>query len=88
MDLAKMEKLVEKFAPPEMDTVGNKIEKATGMNIKDLLASINGDFTIAINGVEGESMIPIEVFLGPSGDTDGEGRRDGAGGRGGRFLYY
>jgi hypothetical protein len=64
MDLAKMEKLVEKFAPPEMDTVGNKIEKATGMNIKDLLASINGDFTIAINGVEGESMIPIEVFLG------------------------
>jgi hypothetical protein len=64
MDLDKLEKLVDKFAPPEIDSVGNKIEMATGMSIQDLLASISGDFTIAINGVEGESMIPIEIFLG------------------------
>jgi hypothetical protein len=64
MDMAKLEKLVKKFAPPELDSVGTKVEKATGMKVGDLLASITGDFTIAINGVEGESMIPLEIFLG------------------------
>lgn len=64
MDLAKTQQLIEKFAPPEIDTVSNKVEKATGMDIQELLDAISGDFTLAINGVEGEAMIPLEVFLG------------------------
>jgi hypothetical protein len=64
MDLAKAQQLVEKFAPPELDTMSNKVEMATGMEIQDLLDAISGDFTIAINGVEGEEMIPLEIFIG------------------------
>ncbi len=29
-----------------------------------MLEAFTGDFTIAINGIEGETMIPIELFLG------------------------
>ena len=64
MDLAKTQKMIEKFAPPELDTMGNKVEMATGMEMSELLEAISGDFTIAINGVEGEAMIPLEIFLG------------------------
>jgi hypothetical protein len=64
MDLAKTQKMIEKFAPPELDTMGNKVEMAIGMEMSDLLEAISGDFTIAINGVEGEAMIPLEIFLG------------------------
>lgn len=64
MDLAKTQQMIEKFAPPKLDTVSTKIEMATGMEIEDLLEAISGDFAIAINGVEGEAMIPLEIFLG------------------------
>lgn len=64
MDLAKTQQLVEKFAPPELDTMSNKVEMFTGMQLEDLLEAISGDFTIAINGVEGEAMIPLELFVG------------------------
>ena len=64
MDLAKAQQMIEKFAPPELDTVGTKVEMAIGMEIEDLLEAISGDFTIAINGVEGEAMIPLEIYLG------------------------
>jgi Domain of unknown function (DUF4836) len=64
MDLAKTKQMIEKFAPPELDTVGTKVEMATGMKIEDLLESISGDFTIALNGVEGGAMIPLELYLG------------------------
>ncbi|MCK4879257.1 MAG: DUF4836 family protein [Bacteroidales bacterium] len=64
MDLAKAQQMIEKFAPPELDTMSTKVEMVTGMEIKDLLDAISGDFTIAINGVEGEAMIPLEIFLG------------------------
>ncbi len=64
MDLAKTQQMIEKFAPPELDTMGNKVEMATGMEMSELLEAISGDFTIAINGVEGEAMIPLEIFLG------------------------
>jgi len=64
MDLAKTQQMIERFAPPELDTMGNKIEMATGMEMSDLLEAISGDFTIAINGVEGEAMIPLEIYLG------------------------
>ena len=64
IDLAKAQQMIEKFAPPKLDTVSTKVEMAIGMEIKDLLDAISGDFTIAINGIEGEAMIPLEVFLG------------------------
>ena len=64
MDLAKAQKMIEKFAPPELDTMSNKVETVTGMEIQDLLDAISGDFTIAINGVEGQEMIPLEIFIG------------------------
>jgi len=64
MDLAKTQQLIEKFAPPDIDTVSNKVERATGMEMEDLLNAISGDFTLAINGVEGEAMLPLEIFVG------------------------
>jgi hypothetical protein len=64
MDLAKTQQMIEKFAPPEIDTLSNKVEMATGMEMQELLEAISGDFTIAINGVEGEAMIPLEIFVG------------------------
>ena len=51
MDLAKAQKMVQKFAPPELDTLSNKVEMATGMEVQELLDAITGDFTIAINGM-------------------------------------
>jgi len=64
MDLKKIQNMVEKFAPPELDAVGNKVEEATGIPAEELLNAFTGDFTIAVNGLEGEAMIPVEVFLG------------------------
>ena len=64
MDLAKAQQMIEKFALPELDTVSTKVEKATGMEIEDLLNAISGDFAIVLNGVEGGAMIPLELYLG------------------------
>lgn len=64
MDLQKVQKLVEKFAPPKLDSIGNKVEDAIGVSPEEMLEAFTGDFTIAINGIDGESMIPIELFLG------------------------
>jgi hypothetical protein len=64
MDLEKVKKMVKKYAPPQLDTIGNKVEAVTGIPGEQLLDAFTGDFTIAINGVEGESMIPVELFLG------------------------
>ncbi len=64
MDLEKVQSMVEKFAPPQLDEMGNKIESAIGIPADELLNSFTGDFTIALNGIEGEAMIPLELFLG------------------------
>lgn len=64
IDLMKTQEMVSKFAPPDLDTLGTKVEVATGMEIEDLLKAISGDFIIAVNGVEGEAMIPVELFIG------------------------
>lgn len=64
MDLTKIQNMVDKFAPPELDTVGNKVEAVTGIPTKELINAFTGDFTIAVNGVEGEAMIPVEIFIG------------------------
>ena len=64
MDLEKVQQMVSKFAPPELDTVGNKVEMAIGMEMADILEAISGDFAITINGLETEAMIPVELFVG------------------------
>ena len=64
MDLEKMEQMVNRFAPPELDTIGNKVEDAVGMNMEDLLGAISGDFAITINAIDAEAMIPVELFVG------------------------
>jgi hypothetical protein len=64
MDLEKVQGLVEKFAPPELGELGSKVEAATGVPAKEILDAFTGDFTLAINGLEGEVMIPVELFIG------------------------
>lgn len=64
MDLGKAQQLVTKFAPPDLDTVSNKVEMAVGMKIEDLLKAISGDFIIALNAIDTEAMIPFEIFVG------------------------
>jgi hypothetical protein len=64
MDLGKVQKLITQFAPPELDDAGGKIEEATGVAPEEFLEAFTGDFTIVINGLDAESMIPVELFLG------------------------
>ncbi|MCK5135597.1 MAG: DUF4836 family protein [Bacteroidales bacterium] len=64
MDFEKVQNLVKKFAPPQLDEVGNKVEQATGVPAEEILNAFTGDFTIAVNGLEGDAMIPVEVFIG------------------------
>ncbi len=64
MDLEKIKSMVEKFAPPGLGEAGDKVEQATGVPAEEMLQAFTGDFTIAINGLEGEAMIPIELFIG------------------------
>jgi hypothetical protein len=64
MDLEKIQSLVEKFAPAKLGGVGDKVEEATGIPAEKLLNSFTGDFTLAVNGIEGDAMIPLEIFIG------------------------
>lgn len=64
VDLEKAQNMISKFAPPQLDTMGNKMEMAIGMDMQDLLNTLTGDFAISVNGIEGEAMIPLEVFVG------------------------
>jgi len=64
MDLEKIQKLVEKINPPQMNGMGDKVEAATGIPAKTLINALSGDFTLSVNGLSGEAMIPVEVFIG------------------------
>jgi hypothetical protein len=64
MDLEKVQALVEKFSPSELGKVGDKVEEATGIPAETLLKAFTGDVTLAINGLEGDLMIPMELFIG------------------------
>jgi hypothetical protein len=64
MDLEKLQALVNKFAPSDSIGMGNKVEQATGIPAETLLNAFTGDFTLAVNGLEGEAMIPVEIFIG------------------------
>jgi hypothetical protein len=70
MDLEKLQALVEKFSPPQLGEVGNKVEEATGIPAEKLLNALTGDFTLAVNRLEGEAMIPVEVFIGVGVKSD------------------
>ena len=70
MDLDKVKNLVEKFSPPELEEAGNKVEEATGVPAEELINAFTGDFTLALNGIEGEAMIPVEIFIGFGVNTE------------------
>ncbi|MEN8202887.1 MAG: DUF4836 family protein [Bacteroidota bacterium] len=64
MDLEKVQKLIAQIAPPELDEAGEKIEEATGIPPEEFIEAFTGDFTLAVNGLNSENMIPVELFLG------------------------
>ncbi|MEN8156060.1 MAG: DUF4836 family protein [Bacteroidota bacterium] len=64
MDLEKLQALMEKYAPSDLGGVGDKVENATGIPSKELLNAFTGEFTLAVNALEGEAMIPVELFIG------------------------
>ncbi len=64
MDLEKIQDLVAKINPPQLDGMGDKVEAATGIPTKTLINAFTGDFTLALNALEGEAMIPVELFIG------------------------
>lgn len=72
MDLEKVKKLVENFAPDQLvdSAMSSNLEKNLGVPPEKLLQAFTGDFTIAVNGLDEEAMIPIEVFIGIGVESD------------------
>ncbi len=64
VDMERMQEVVSKVAPPELDSASTRVEAAVGMKIEDLLGSITGDFVISVNTLQSEAMIPVELFVG------------------------
>ncbi len=64
MDLDKLSDMIKRIAPPELDETGDKLEALTGVATNELIDALTGDLTLAVNGIEGEAMIPIELFIG------------------------
>jgi len=56
--------MVSRFDPPKLDSIGDKVEEVTGIPGEQMLDAFTGDFTISVNSMEGEAMIPVEIFLG------------------------
>lgn len=69
-DLEKIQKLVEKIGAPQLGEVGGKLEGVTGISAETMLKAFTGEFTLAINALEGEMMVPVEVFLGFGVNSD------------------
>jgi hypothetical protein len=64
MDLEKVQSMIEKISPEETDGVGSKLEEVTGIPPDQMLQALSGDFTLAVNGLDEEAMIPLEIFIG------------------------
>jgi hypothetical protein len=64
MDLEKVQSLLKNFSPEELGEVGDKVEEATGIPADQIIQALSGDFTLAINGLEGDVMVPVEIFIG------------------------
>jgi hypothetical protein len=70
MDLEKIQEHVKKLASDELGELGDKVEESIGVPAETLLKAFTGDFTLAVNGIEGEAMIPVEVFIGFGVNSD------------------
>ncbi len=70
MNMEKLQGLVEKFSSSDLGEMGDKVEEATGIPAATLLNAFTGDFTLAVNGLEGENMIPVELFIGLGVNSD------------------
>jgi hypothetical protein len=70
MDLEKLQALIKKFPAAELGEVGDKVEQAIGVPPAMLLKAFTGDFTLAVNGLEEEGMIPVEIFIGIGVESD------------------
>ncbi len=64
MNLEKVGDLVKKLAVDQLELAGKKLEEATGVPAEEIAKAFTGDFTISVNAIEGEAMIPVEVFIG------------------------
>ena len=64
MDMEKLREMISRFDPPQLDSIGDKVEEVTGIPGEQMLDAFTGDFTISVNSMEGEAMIPVEIFLG------------------------
>ncbi len=70
MDLDKLKKLIARFDPPQLDSLGNRLEAATGMPAQEIVQAFTGDFVISVNSLEDGGMIPFEIFLGFGVNSD------------------
>jgi hypothetical protein len=70
MDIEKAKKILGQMAPPEIDSLGNRITDMTGIESKELWNSLTGDFVLAINGVEESGTLPVELFIGAGVNGD------------------
>lgn len=64
MNLEKVGDLAKKLAVGQLEKAGKKVEEATGVPAEEIAKAFTGDFTISVNGIEGDAMIPLEVFIG------------------------
>ncbi len=64
LDLDRATRLMKNFMPPEMDSMGGKLEETLGIGGEELLEALSGDFVVAVNGAAEGSMIPVEVMIG------------------------
>jgi hypothetical protein len=64
MDLDKFQAIMGKLPMDDMPDIGGKIEEATGVPAEDIWSALNGDFVLAINGIEDGGMIPVEALIG------------------------
>jgi len=55
---------VNKINPDQLDGMGDKVEAATGIPTETLISAFTGDLTLALNGLEGDAIIPVELFIG------------------------
>jgi hypothetical protein len=76
MDLEKVQKLMEKIPtdslhlPEGPGEVIKNIEEALGMDLETVVKAFTGDFTLAVNGIEGDATIPLEIFIGVGMKSD------------------
>jgi hypothetical protein len=63
-DLKAFKNLLEKLPMDSIPDIGGKIQEATGIAAEDIWSALNGDFVLAINGLEEGGMMPVEVLVG------------------------